>query len=140
MDVGGVQAGFTSVFACPLWFGADQAYTGTAGIVMHLPVGGKEFIDVSPGKEIRCTMRTIQDSDFPPAGVVGNVFGGQYAWLSIFCWQDMQHIPGAQRPSGMPAELPQCKSGAAAQIIRYLNPTLDGQAGSAAKLTDFTES
>ncbi len=44
---------------------ADQADTGSGGVVMYFPRGGEEGGDVFFGEEIRCGMRAVEHADFP---------------------------------------------------------------------------
>ena len=46
VDVGGVQAGLAAVGAGPFGVGADQADAGAVGVVVDLPRGGEEHVDV----------------------------------------------------------------------------------------------
>ena len=52
VDVGRMQPGFAAVGAGPVRLGSDQADAGAAGVVVHLPVGGEEGLDVVVGEEV----------------------------------------------------------------------------------------
>lgn len=65
VEVGRVEAGFAAVATCPFRLRADQADTGSGGVVMYFPRGGEEGGDVFFGEEIRCGMRAVEHADFP---------------------------------------------------------------------------
>jgi len=77
VDVGRMQARFAAVAPRPFRLRADQAHAGAAGVVVHLPVGGEEHLDVGIGEEIRRAVRAVEHADFPGVGVGGNQRGEQ---------------------------------------------------------------
>ena len=65
MDVGRVHAGLTAVAARPAGLWAHQAHTGTAGVVVHLPVRAEEHGHVVVGKEVRRTVGAVDHPQGP---------------------------------------------------------------------------
>ena len=65
MDVARVQTRFSAVASCPSWFGANQSNPSAARVVVHLPACCPEHLHVLWGKEVRRTVRALQDSNVP---------------------------------------------------------------------------
>ena len=72
VHVGWVQAGFAAVGPRPARFRAAQTYTEAVGGVVHLPLGGEEFLDGFSGEEVRRTVRAIEHADVPGGAVAGD--------------------------------------------------------------------
>ncbi len=65
VDVGGVQAGFAAIASRPCGLRADEADAGAVGIVVDLPGGGEERLDVAGGEEIGRAVRAVEHADLP---------------------------------------------------------------------------
>ena len=94
VDIGRVHASLGAIAAGPLRFRANQPYAGAAGVVVDLPVAGKEGVDVLVGKVVRRAVGPIGDVQFP--GLADGWFqfgrqGGRAGWLGI---RQGQHITG----------------------------------------------
>ena len=65
VDVARMQSRLAAVGARPAGLGTDQADAGRIGIVVHLPVGGEERVDVVRSEEVRRAVRTVEHADLP---------------------------------------------------------------------------
>ena len=61
VNIGRMHPRLAAVRARPGRFGADQANTGAAGVVVHLPAGRKKVRDILFGKKLRRAMRAVND-------------------------------------------------------------------------------
>ena len=70
MDVGRMQSRLATIAPCPLRLGAYQAHAGTAGVVVHFPVGAIEHLHVGIGEKVRRTVRPVDDGDVPVVAIM----------------------------------------------------------------------
>ena len=60
---------FAAVLARPLGLRADEADAGAVGVVVDLPRGGEEHLDVVGREEIGRAVRAVEHADLPVVGV-----------------------------------------------------------------------
>ena len=65
MNIGWMHACFTTRRARPFGLGAYQSNSRATGVVMHFPIAIKKHIDVVIGKEVRCAVGAVNDSQLP---------------------------------------------------------------------------
>ena len=105
VNVGRMQAGLAAVLARPLRLRADEAHAGAVGVVVHLPGGGEERLDVVGGEEIGRAVRAVEHADLPLVGVARDERERQRGAGACGARPQVQHIARAQRAAGMAAEL-----------------------------------
>ncbi len=71
VNVGRMQPGLAAVVARPVRLGADEPYAGATRVVVHLPAGGEEGVNIRLGEEIRGSVRPVQHCYVPAVGVGG---------------------------------------------------------------------
>ena len=134
VDVARMQPGFAAVFARPDGLRADEADAGRIGIVVNLPLGGEERVDVVGREEIRRAMRTVEHADVPGMGEARLQFGGERGHFRRAGGHraDMQHIAGAERAACVAAELAEREGRAAAEIFGHVDAAAHGDVGARA--------
>ena len=141
VHVGGMQAGFAAVGACPARLRADQTDAQPVGVVVHLPVRLEKFFDGLFGEKVRRAVGAVQHLDVPLLGVVGEQVFFCRVRVGYGCGRGAagqlglahgEHVAFAQGAATVAAELAQHKGGFAAQIIRYIDTVAHGNVGSAA--------
>ena len=65
VDVGRVQPGLAAVLACPRRARPDEPDAGAGRVVVHGVAAGVQLVDVGPGEELRCRVRSLGDPDLP---------------------------------------------------------------------------
>src|ERR1700744_1386706 len=70
VNVRGMKASFTSIFTCPLGLWSDETHAGAIRLIMNLPVGGEEHVNVCWSEELGFTVRPVENSDLPLACVL----------------------------------------------------------------------
>ena len=65
VDVGRVQPGLAAVLACPRRARPDEPDAGARRVVVHGVAAGVQLVDVGPGEELRCRVRSLGDPDLP---------------------------------------------------------------------------
>ena len=140
MDIRGMQTCLAAILACPFGPGANQAHTGTTGVVVHLVVGVKESLDIFFGEEVRRTMRAVHHANIPVIVVVWyQVFGNSSKCRQVSRGMiQTQHVTHLQCTPGMPAKLPQGKGRATAHVLRDIKASLDRQVGAVPLAADAT--
>jgi hypothetical protein len=105
----------------PLRLGADQPHTGTAGIEVHLPIGGEERLDVLRREVRRCTVRAVDHAHFTQRRQRrAQARGKRSARRGIAERQQVQHVAGSQRAAAMPTELTERERALAPEVVRQL--------------------
>ena len=130
-----MKSRLTDIGAGPLGLGQDQANAGAAGVVVNLPIGVKEGVDVLILKEVRRAMRAVQHADVP---MVCN--GGDQGarctnpFLPLARCGQMQHVTHTQSAACMPTKLPQGKGAAATQVKRHIDAAAYGDGNAATRV------
>ena len=101
-----MQAGLAAVGAGPLERRPDEAHAGARRVVVHLPVGRVEHVDVVAGEELGRGVRAVDHRELPRArqarvGTTGTVTAPTRR-RDARC--EVQHVAGAQRATAVPAE------------------------------------
>ncbi len=149
----GMEPGFAAVGSRPLRLGADQAHARAGGVVVDLPIRLEKRSNILRGKEIRGTMRPVEDPDFPRARQLRLLLGCHSSAiifehrgrLCLVCGLDgagrshIKHIAEAEGASAMAAEATEGESRFTAQIIRDIDPARHGEIGANSAADSFSD-
>src|ERR1700732_4196169 len=72
MDIRWMQASFAAVGSSPIRLRPDQSDARSIGVIVNFPFGGKKRVDIFGLKKVGSSMRPVQDSELPSAGVIRN--------------------------------------------------------------------
>ena len=112
VDVARMQPCFAAVLARPDGLRADEADAGRVRIVVNLPLGGEERVDVVRREEIRRAMRAVEHADVPGMGEARLQCGGERGNLAMRRRSPRRYAArrrrGASRPA-WPPKLPRVK-------------------------------
>ncbi len=108
---------------------------------MHLPVGGEERVDVVLRKEIRCTMRAVQNGDIPAIDIVRQQRSRQTQprFRNLVLLRRMKHVAHAQGTSRMTAEAAEGESCLCAEIVGNVETPSDREIGAQPRTGDAAE-
>ncbi len=145
VNVGGMQARLAAIGPRPLGLGSDQPHAGAIALVVHLPVGREEHLDIFFGEEIGRGMRSEEHTDLPGARQLGHEVlqaeaTGLRAGPACLCSvEEMKHIAGAQSASRGAAEAAQHEGAAAAEIGLRVDAAAQRKVGANALLRGCAE-
>ena len=133
VDVGGMQAGFAAVLARPCGLRADQAHAGAVGVVVHLPGGREERLDVVGGEEIGRAVRAVEDADLPVVGVRGRRHGRRAGVRRCAAAPRCSTSPARRARPAWPPNWPRVKVLRLPRYSRHVDAARDGEIGARAR-------
>ena len=141
VNVARMQPGLAAVGARPAGLGSDEADSGRIGVVVDLPLGGEEGIDIVGGEKIRRAVRAVQHADLPAMGQTRFERGGKGAQARRggVGGADMQHVARSQRAPAVAAKFAEGKGRAAAEIFGNIDAAAHGDIGADAGPRHATE-